>query len=370
MNWIKKYYVTIFIVFIILLSIEIILRLTDNVITVQSKIGYSDKIISEIYGPKKLNDYKTVFKEQSVRWSYSPFVEYKETPRIGNFVSVSEDNIRCNINGDSQCELHHGEKVIWVFGGSTTFGYSVKNDETIPAYLQKSLPEYKVVNMGHAAYYSTQERILFNEKLALGIRPEIAVFIDGLNDFHFYHTPDKSVISDSMDTILSNSKSNHSYELLKIVLLRWLKKSFLIKWVYSISKPYELENTIKNTHIQSDNTLNAVIERLRFNIEARSNIGKENGIKVLNVLQPVPTFGAGHSTSKVPNHLITFGYHLNSARGYELIEEGGLQADKFKLLDLKHLSIKSPMYIDSVHYSPSFNREIALQIKNSINIQF
>ena len=109
---------------------------------------------------------------------------------------------------------------------------------------------------------------------------------------------------------------------------------------------------------------------MRFNIEARSNIGKENGIKVLNVLQPVPTFGAGHSTSKVPNHLITFGYHLNSARGYELIEEGGLQADKFKLLDLKHLSIKSPMYIDSVHYSPSFNREIALQIKNSINIQF
>ena len=120
---------------------------------------------------------------------------------------------------------------------------------------------------------------------------------------------------------------------------------------------------------QPDSILLKVIDRLRFNFLARQSIGDINGVKVLNVLQPVPGYGIGHKTSKVPTHLLRLEGHVNSARGYQLIEE-----EKFNLsvsyLDLSSLSIDEPMYIDTVHYSPEFNKQIAERISDMINNSF
>src|SRR5262249_916436 len=38
-------------------------------------------------------------------------------------------------------------------------------------------------NFGSAGYFSSQERILFEELLAAGRKPNLAVFVDGLNEF-------------------------------------------------------------------------------------------------------------------------------------------------------------------------------------------
>ena len=132
--------------------------------SVENSQGLKD--ISKIYGSSNVKDYSRVLIEQSKELEYHPFVEYKESPRDGQFVTVSESNTRCNINATNKCVLLHGDGVIWVFGGSTVFGYGVKNEETIPAYLEDILPNYKVINMGHASYYSTPELILFNNQLA------------------------------------------------------------------------------------------------------------------------------------------------------------------------------------------------------------
>ena len=40
-------------------------------------------------------------------------------------------------------------------------------------------------NFGRAFYFSSQERILFEQLLLDGHRPATAVFLDGLNDFYF-----------------------------------------------------------------------------------------------------------------------------------------------------------------------------------------
>ena len=71
----------------------------------------------------------------------------------------------------------------------------------------------------------------------------------------------------------------------------------------------------------------------------------------------------------MPTHLLRLKRHVNSARGYQLIEE-----EEFNLnvsyLDLSTLSIDAPMYIDTVHYSPAFNKEIAKRISDMINNSF
>ena len=368
MNWIKKYYPTIAISILILTLLEIGARLIFSEIP-RYNGGYTDEILGQIYGKENIEDYKIVHKEQSVRWQYHPFVEYKEAPRSGKYVSVSSENTRCNSNGNNQCEIANGKGVIWVFGGSTVFGYGVKNDETIPAHINKIFPDYTVVNMGHASYYSTSERILFNEKLSEGLAPEIAVFVDGLNDFYYFDIPNISGASKKIRRRFNRASSAISLD------FKFLNKSYFWMYLDSKLKPQlkkiinDPEDNKPGSLVQPDSILLKVINRLRFNFLARQNIGDINGVKVLNVLQPVPGYGIGHTTSKVPAHLLQLEGHVNSARGYQLIEK-----EEFSLsipyLDLSTLSIDAPMYIDTVHYSPEFNKEIAKRISDMIDNSF
>ena len=368
MNWIKKYYPTLAISILIFALLELGARFIFDEIP-RYNGGYTDEVLGQIYGKENIDDYKVVLREQSVRWRYHPFVEYKEAPRSGKYVSVSSENTRCNSNGNNQCKIANGKGVIWVFGGSTVFGYGVKNDETIPAYINKIFPDYEVVNMGHASYYSTLERILFNEKLSEGLAPEIAVFVDGLNDFYYFNVPNMSGASEKIRKSLKRTASGVNLE------LKFLNKSYFWMYLHSSLKT-KLKKVVNNPEdngswslVQPDSTLLKVVDRLRFNFLARQKIGDINGVKVLNVLQPVPGYGIGHNTSKVPAHLLRLEGHVNSTRGYQLIEK-----EKFNLnvsyLDLSKLSIDAPMYIDTVHYSPAFNKEIAKKISDMINNLF
>lgn len=54
---------------------------------------------------------------------------------------------------------------IFIFGGSTTFSYGVKDEQTVALYLQEFLSnklgrDVKVYNFGRIYYYYTQEQIL------------------------------------------------------------------------------------------------------------------------------------------------------------------------------------------------------------------
>jgi hypothetical protein len=80
------------------------------------------------------------------------------------------------------------KKVLWLFGGSTAFGWGVPDNETVASHLEGLLSKqngamaYKVVNHGHSFFYSSQETLLFQELLRRGQTCDIAVFLDGLND--------------------------------------------------------------------------------------------------------------------------------------------------------------------------------------------
>ena len=80
---------------------------------------------------------------------------------------------------------------MFVFGGSTTFGVGLPDDETIASCLQQfaaeghSTPPLKVYNFAQPAYFSSQELIQFEQLLNAGFIPQIAVFVDGINDFTF-----------------------------------------------------------------------------------------------------------------------------------------------------------------------------------------
>src|SRR5262249_15912744 len=81
---------------------------------------------------------------------------------------------------------------VFVFGGSTTWGGGNMDGETLPAYLQALLRQragtdrINGYNFGAGAHFSTQEVTYLQNRLRDGFIPDMAVFIDGLNDFYFW----------------------------------------------------------------------------------------------------------------------------------------------------------------------------------------
>src|SRR5262249_27453175 len=100
--------------------------------------------------------------------------------------------VRRTINPDNQTSRPVIN--IFVFGGSTTFGYYVSDEHAWPSYLSRILNEaagveVQVTNYGRGYFNPSQEAILFTDLLKSGHRPSLAVFMDGVNPLEAEDVP-------------------------------------------------------------------------------------------------------------------------------------------------------------------------------------
>ena len=112
-------------------------------------------------------------------FAYDEWVGFKEVGRQSRFVNVNEYGVR--LNDPRPMPMNSIDGAIWVFGGSTTFGYGVADSETIPAIIQK-ITNQRVINFGRGYFYSAQENLLLRRILQAGHKPKTAIFLDGINE--------------------------------------------------------------------------------------------------------------------------------------------------------------------------------------------
>jgi hypothetical protein len=132
--------------------------------------------------------------------TYRPWVGLSERPVHYPRVNVdADDPLPIRRTPPPERGSGNAEKVVWLFGGSTTFGVGVPDDQTLAAHLQRALDAaypnetIRVVNCGHVRYFSSQEVALFVWMLRHGPKPHLALFLDGLNDsWHLHDAPDYS----------------------------------------------------------------------------------------------------------------------------------------------------------------------------------
>lgn len=144
--------------------------------------------LERVYPGWKENDIKALLHESwNIPLVYEPFTEFREKKVSGKYVNVSPQGFR--IGKDQGSWPPSAENFnVFVFGGSTTFGYGLPDDQTIPSFLQDALQQkmpsqkVRVYNFGRGNYYSTHERILFEQLILSGFVPNLAVFIDGMNE--------------------------------------------------------------------------------------------------------------------------------------------------------------------------------------------
>jgi hypothetical protein len=123
-------------------------------------------------------------------YEFHPWAVSMERRFDGRFLTVEEhfDHNRRGTKPPAPADSGKKEFIIWLFGGSTMFGWGLPDDQTIASHvqdrLQRHLPQFRVkaVNHGHSYWFSSQEIALYVALLRTEPRPDVAMFLDGIND--------------------------------------------------------------------------------------------------------------------------------------------------------------------------------------------
>ncbi len=136
------------------------------------------------------SDLIQLHEESRVVFEYQPIVQFRVKPITGTFVNATAQGFRVNAR-QAPWPPSPDAFNVFVFGGSTTFGWLLADRDTIVSQLQDQVAQagcgrqVAVYNFGQPSYISTQEALFFQSLVMAGTTPGLAVFVDGFNDFFF-----------------------------------------------------------------------------------------------------------------------------------------------------------------------------------------
>lgn len=122
-----------------------------------------------------------------LRVAWSPYVYWKAVPMSGRCMNVDSNGLRLTVSPDLPAPT--GRVVtVCVFGGSTVWGFGVRDEGTVASHLQRTLRarglNVRVANHGDGGFVSTQDMIRLELLMREGRAPDLAVFLTGFNDIY------------------------------------------------------------------------------------------------------------------------------------------------------------------------------------------
>lgn len=255
------------------------------------------------------------------------------------------------------------KKVIYCFGGSTTFGTLISDKHTWPAQLMsvyiKDGYEIGVKNYGNCGHNSTQATLEFLELLKLGHRPSLAIFMDGINT-----GPPFDGCEYSLGIAERFERRDNEFNLIET-----LRKTPLMK---ALNKQEKLDNTGLTKEepmrliLAADSLYNYMYaNRIVDNTKLRRLIGDMYGIPVISIIQPNIFYSYN---TKFTNERFRKTIDPQIFKNYKIIYNQ-LKMSK-TMIDYSELfnAYGKPAVIDILHYSPDFNYFLALNLKKDIQV--
>ena len=176
---------------IINLLVALVVTIGDKLTSAKNPISQKYKIdLKTVYPGWDQNSIDELLDEMWHReYAYEPFTLFKERSYSGKYVNVSEFGFR-KVAEQGPWPIDPAYFNIFFLGGSTTFGYGIADYQTVPSQLQHFLNQkvkrpVRVYNFGRGFYYQPQEMVLLVRLLSTGHKPDMVVFLDGLNEFYF-----------------------------------------------------------------------------------------------------------------------------------------------------------------------------------------
>lgn len=317
---------------------------------------------------------------------YQPWVQFSEPPFAGKHLSVDIDDRGFPIRRTANPAIDNTRPVIniLVLGGSTTFGYNVADEQTWPSYLSAILNEkarsgslaqqVHVTNYGRGYYDTSQEMALLIDLLKNGQRPNLVLFMDGVN-----WGPDEDIPEFTPQLERAVDYTQHGSE--RAAMDQF--KSWLGRWVPMFRLMFSLKSRLQkppapgqqaqatgNTLTQAQQEHVArILERFRQNRNIIKSVCHEYGIETIFFIQPDAVYNypanlyrrplpPSYTSNRVERQL----FHEQISKSQELIYLGNLFTDYGIGPDRKAI-------LDDVHYSPNFNRFLAERVASEIDLQ-
>jgi len=337
-------------------------------------VRYGLETVARAY-PDLSREELVAFLEESHRallWEYEPFTEFRHLPVTGRFVNVSAAGYRL-VKDQAPWPPPKGAVNVFVFGGSTTYGVNLPDTRTLPSHLQARLRAggrtVNVYNLARAMYFSTQERILFEQLLSAGVVPTAAVFVDGLNDTinlvgdlppYLWHGARSGALRTLVEEENRSSPGSRLLGLARsLPLVRSLRRALE-------RRPATLEAAIQAGIEERRAGAPAVVERWLRNKALIQAAAARFGVTTLHVWQPIPGYHDDDSARLFPERQ---GEVLApSAAAYAMLEGRLREAPDPSVLWLADLARgrKENLYVDDVHYTSRFCDEIAGEIARAL----
>ncbi|MEQ1573337.1 MAG: hypothetical protein ABL993_03745 [Vicinamibacterales bacterium] len=313
------------------------------------------------------NDLVQLHAESRVVFEYKPVLQFRIRPISGTYVNATTEGYRVNAH-QAPWPPRRDALNVFVFGGSTTFGWLLADKDTIVSQLQDQAQAaacprpVAVYNFGHPSYISTQEALLFQSLIMADTAPDVAVFVDGFNDFFFRGEPS---FTPTLRAMMDGSDLHHIFGSITQLPLYELARRLRARYLY---RPPVLAPDVERQQHES------VIAQWRRNKKLIEETGQLHGTRTVFVWQPVPTYKYDLGQhflyrrepvapgEEVPYADIGRAYGVMSAHRAELEAQGNF----LWLADMQE-DVRENLYVDRVHYTAKASGEIARRILQFLN---
>tara|TARA_Y100000590_G_C15696005_1_gene1005131 strand:+ start:389 stop:1453 length:1065 start_codon:yes stop_codon:yes gene_type:complete len=288
------------------------------------------------------------------KFAYVPFIGHTETKRVGKFVNFDQ------LNGRKVIRPQNCNYNVYLYGGSTMFGYESIDKETIAQHLQNILGNnYCIFNHGRAYFYSKQENNLFTLHIENNHKIDFAIFLDGINERCGGYEYDKHIHRSFSILVEKPYKMwrKTSMDLLYTLPVIQFYNSLQIKYFGKSRWRNNNDNKILSIESCKNNIpINALFQK-RVNL--RHGLCSEENITCFSFLQP---FGGVHGVQS--DKIITNERKIRMLKLYNKLKK-----TKKHVIDIGDVLMEDTTlsYVDGAHYTSRSNRKIAEKISLFFN---
>ena len=335
----KQTMLGIFLILILLFSIEIFLRAYNY------SYPNCQFIESEVFEDFSFEQKRNLcFDNDMLKWNFIPYRHLVPDQHMSTS-NVNSDGFR-----GSEIDQNKDKETtrIFVVGGSTVFGVGVSDNDAIPAQLQKiydssEIKNVEIINAGIPANMSFDELDLIKENI-VNYQPDIVIIYDGFNDIaNNYRDASKENVSVN-ELILRTLMKNESYLTPNVILKNYFK--------------WKSDN--RSTTFNSE-TINEKVSIWTKSLDKVCAIGKENNFQTIIVLQPFLATGSKILSQEEKNYAEKYD-SVTMAKHYQVFSD---HLDEFKncenTFDLRNIfdSHNETLFFDQAHLGPYGNKIIA-----------
>ncbi len=304
---------------------------------------------------------------QFAGFQYEPWVLFRNPEYHGQLLNTDGRGFRRTRPPRALCAAPIR---IFVFGGSTTFGYGVADEFTLPSSLQGHLEGrypslcLQVSNYAQGYFFSSQELLQFINLLKAGHVPNWAIFVDGANDT--YQMSSRRDVPYFSDAVRSLWEMRHRQQAHARLDWSWLPVAHVATAIHeriwgSPARPAASDHPTPVP--DADRSGAYVADRYKQNVRMIRALCAEYGVQCRFVWQP--TF-LNYDRTLHP----AFPYRGEVPKFWGEAYDGIRAWKVGNILYLGDLlqGVREKVFVDNVHYNEKWNAEIASRIADVIDL--